>query len=101
MSCGYEAPTWAHYPDGRCIDGYLWDLDSGDGEFLTSGGDVPCPACNTIDYIQHCGNAPSGNARQRRRVVRIAARKVRLWAMRRSSFPCGVGVGGGGQGMEG
>lgn len=88
MTCGYEAPHWAHYPDARCIDGFLWDLDSGDGDgFLTSGGDVPCPACNTVEYIRDTGNAPSGNARQRRRVFRIAARKVRLWAMRRSSFP--------------
>jgi hypothetical protein len=90
MTCGYEAPTWAHYPDGRCIDGYLWDLDSGDGEFLTNGGDLPCPACNTLEYIDHNGNQPSGNSRQRRRVRRLAVRKVRLWAMRRSTFPCGL-----------
>jgi hypothetical protein len=87
MTCGYEAPHFgAPYPDARCIDGYLWDLDSGDGQYLTIGGDVPCPACNTIEYIRCSGSQPSGNARQRRRVLRIAVRKVRLWAMRRSSF---------------
>lgn len=91
MTCGYEAPTWAHYPDGRCIDGYLWDLDSvaGDG-MLYNGGEIPCPACNTVEYIDCTAPRSSGNARQRRRVVRIAARKVRLWAMRRSTFPCNV-----------
>lgn len=91
MTCGYEAAHWAHYPDARCIDGYLWDLDSGDGDFLTSGGDVPCPACNTMEYLAYAGNQPSGNARQRRRVMRIAAKRVRLWAMRRSSFPVVLG----------
>lgn len=97
MSCGYEAPHFgAHYPDARCIDGWLWDLDSGDGEFLYSGGDVPCPACNTAEYIDWTGNRASGNARQRRRVLRLAVHKVKLWAMRRSSFPCGTPTVGGG-----
>ncbi len=35
------------------IDGYLWDLDSGDGEYLTSGGDIPCPFCNPIDHLEY------------------------------------------------
>ena len=76
MTCGYEAPTWAHYPDGRCIDGYLWDLDSGDGEYLTSGGDVPCPCCNTVEYLDYLDKRPSGNARQRRRWLRVEARSA-------------------------
>lgn len=47
----------ASYPDARCIDGYLWDLDACD-EFdgktmLTSGGDDPCPVCNTKRYVQN------------------------------------------------
>jgi len=48
-SCGYEDRVFgATYPDGRCIDGWLWDLDSADGDgFLTSGGDIACPRCNT------------------------------------------------------
>ena len=46
--CRNEFPYFgASYPDARCINGYLWDLDSEmDGE-LTSGGEVPCPFCNT------------------------------------------------------
>lgn len=90
MTCGYEAPTWAHYPDGRCIDGYLWDLDSGDGEYLTSGGDVPCPCCNAAAYVDYCAHGPGGNSRQRRRWRRVEARKCRAWAIARSTFPCGV-----------
>ena len=26
----------ASYQDSQCIDDYLWDLDSGDGEYLSS-----------------------------------------------------------------
>ncbi|WP_163173334.1 hypothetical protein [Bacteroides sp. 51] len=46
----------AKYPDATCIDGYLYDLDSYDVidgvEGLTRGGDVPCPFCNTDDFIE-------------------------------------------------
>lgn len=44
----------ARYPDARCIDGYMWDLDSCDepGGPLFSGGDVPCPFCNAEKYIE-------------------------------------------------
>ena len=50
--CGNEFPYYgASYPDARCIDGYLWDMDLAadiDGEqYLTNGGDEPCPFCNT------------------------------------------------------
>lgn len=42
----------ARYPDATCIDGYLWDLDSGDKPGLLSvGGDTPCPFCNTEKFI--------------------------------------------------
>lgn len=41
----------ARYPDAACIDGYLWDLDSGDSDGLTKGGEDPCPCCNTRAYI--------------------------------------------------
>lgn len=67
LGCNYEAPTFgAHYPDGTCIDGYMWDLDSCDepGGGLRSGGDMPCPWCNTAEYIED--DAFGGNARQRR-----------------------------------
>jgi hypothetical protein len=54
LGCNYEAPTFgAHYPDGTCIDGYMWDLDSCDepGGGLCSGGDQPCPWCNTVELL--------------------------------------------------
>jgi hypothetical protein len=45
----------ASYPDSVCIDGYLWDADSGypsDGGWVyTFGGDIPCPQCNPVDLI--------------------------------------------------
>ncbi len=45
----------ASYPDAICCDGYLWDLDSYDSEVggLIIGGDVPCPFCNTEEFIEH------------------------------------------------
>ena len=43
----------ASYQDSQCIDGYLWDLDSGDGEHLYGGGDIPCPFCNTEKFIEY------------------------------------------------
>jgi len=46
MHCPEFSHFGARYPDARCIDGYLWDLDSADGEYLTSGGNDPCPYCN-------------------------------------------------------
>lgn len=50
--CGHTGKYFgASYVDGVCIDGFLWDLDSGDGDGLTNGGDRPCPACNTAVYL--------------------------------------------------
>ena len=45
----------ASYPDARCINGYLWDLDSYDSEVggLTIGGDAPCPFCKTEEFIEY------------------------------------------------
>jgi hypothetical protein len=43
----------AHYQDSQCIDGYLWDEDSGDGEYLASGGDIPCPFCKPVEHTQY------------------------------------------------
>lgn len=52
-----QCPEFPHfgakYPDARCIDGYLWDLDSGDENGLTHGGDDPCLFCNTEEYIEY------------------------------------------------
>lgn len=43
----------ASYPDARCIDGYLWDLDKCDEKGLYSSGDnPPCPFCNTQAFVE-------------------------------------------------
>ena len=54
-SCGFTARTFgASYEDGVCCDGYLWDLDSADGDgYLTWGGEIPCPSCNTARYLDY------------------------------------------------
>ncbi|CAN7447019.1 hypothetical protein LJR066_002792 [Acidovorax sp. LjRoot66] len=85
MSCGYTGRHFgATYPDAACIDGELWDLDSCDepGGALHSGGDIPCPRCNTREYVGCLmdGYDASGNARQRRRARRTLMRKVRTRA---------------------
>lgn len=52
LGCGIEFPHFgASYPDAVCIDGYLWDLDSGDKNELTIGGDDPCPVCNEEEWL--------------------------------------------------
>ncbi len=75
LGCEYVGGHFgAWYPDACCIDGYLWDLDSCDepGGGLSHGGDIPCPKCNTREYVEYAGEIPiSGNSRQRR----IAKRK--------------------------
>lgn len=49
--CGYE--FGANYPDSVCIDGYLWDADSGDDDHgLTNGGEWACPRCNTKRMLE-------------------------------------------------
>lgn len=89
LGCNYEAPTFgARYPDGTCIDGYMWDLDSCDepGGDLYSGGEIPCPWCNTAAHVECMDKRQSGNARQRRKAHRALITKVRAWADARSSF---------------
>ncbi|WP_154124182.1 hypothetical protein [Grimontia hollisae] len=57
--CGYQGYEFgATYEDGICIDGYMWDLDSGgldeNGDsFLDSGGDIPCPKCNIKARVKY------------------------------------------------
>ncbi|WP_336982508.1 hypothetical protein [Acinetobacter modestus] len=56
QQCPVQMPVsyfGASYPDSQCIEGYLWDEDSGDGEGLTSGGDIPCPFCNPNDHADY------------------------------------------------
>lgn len=51
--CGVEFPHFgANYPDAKCIDGYLWDMDSYEDGIYTIGGDDPCPICNTEKWLK-------------------------------------------------
>lgn len=55
MSKDNHCPEFPHfgapYPDARCINGYLWDLDKFDDKVgLYGGGNDPCPFCNTQEY---------------------------------------------------
>ena len=58
--CDYQGHEFgATYPDSVCIDGFLWDADSGDacgeGWCYTNGGEIPCPQCNAekhADYLR-------------------------------------------------
>ena len=51
--CGWSGRMFgAPYPDATCIEGMLWDLDSYDGEGLTSGGEIACPACNGASFLE-------------------------------------------------
>lgn len=51
--CNIEFPHFgASYPDAHCIDGYLWDMDSYEDGCYTSGGDAPCPFCNTEKWLE-------------------------------------------------
>lgn len=50
--CGVEFPHFgANYPDGKCINGYLWDMDSYEDGLYTIGGEDPCPICNTKEWL--------------------------------------------------
>jgi hypothetical protein len=55
--CDYQGHEFgATYPDSVCIDGSLWDADSGDatddgGWEYTNGGDIPCPECNHAEWL--------------------------------------------------
>ncbi len=57
--CDYQGHDFgAHYPDSTCIDGYLWDLDSGGvddsgNSYLDIGGYVPCPKCNAKAWVKY------------------------------------------------
>lgn len=82
MSCGYEGAHYgANYPDAACVDGELVDLDSCDepGGPCSFGG-IPCPCCNTREYVEWCDLRISGNAHQRRTQLRALIRKVKGWA---------------------
>jgi len=44
----------AKYPDARCIDGQLYDLDKCDdkGNLYEMGEYWPCPFCNTREFVK-------------------------------------------------
>lgn len=57
--CDYQGHEFlASYPDSVCIDGFLWDADSGDacddGWCYTNGGEIPCPKCNAEANAEYC-----------------------------------------------
>lgn len=51
--CDYQGYEFgAIYLDSVCIDGFLWDADSGNpGEPLEHGGEIPCPQCNHDPWL--------------------------------------------------
>ncbi|AUR98995.1 hypothetical protein NVP1259O_33 [Vibrio phage 1.259.O._10N.286.48.F4] len=57
--CDYQGHEFgAHYEDACCIDGFLWDLDSGGiddngNSYLDAGGDLPCPKCNPKKRVKY------------------------------------------------
>lgn len=56
--CNYQGHEFgASYPDSVCIDGYLWDADSGDacddGWLYTNGGEILCPQCNAEKHAEY------------------------------------------------
>lgn len=53
----------ANYPDARCIDGSLYDLDSYEDNGFTIGGEVPCPFCNTEAHIEYFIDTEAGITR--------------------------------------
>ena len=53
--CTAEFPFFgAKYPDARCIDGYLHDMDKCDenGNLYLMDESYPCPFCNREEFIQ-------------------------------------------------
>lgn len=51
----------ANYPDARCVDGFLWDMDKCDDlGRLYGGGEEPCPLCNTESFFKHHHDPWSG-----------------------------------------
>ena len=59
--CGIEFPYFgASYPDARCCDGYLWDMDSWDESLggFTIGGKEPCPVCENMEHLSSMDMTP-------------------------------------------
>ena len=54
----------AWYPDARCIDGFLWDLDKYEDGQLYDGGEEPCPFCNRESFIEIHLDEDNGDTRE-------------------------------------
>lgn len=56
----------AAYPDARCIDGVLYDLDNCDehGNPYERGEEEPCPFCKTEDWIEKHLEDDAGKTRE-------------------------------------
>jgi hypothetical protein len=66
--CGYKGFEFgARYLDSICLDGWLWDADSGDSNGMTVGGEFACPKCNPEIYMEQFG---CDEAEVNRRVAR-------------------------------
>jgi hypothetical protein len=85
--CGQD--FGANYPDSVCIDGYLWDADSGeasgDGWMYDHGGDIPCPACNEKEAVYAMAERLYGQADDKRPLIAFypaARRRVRDYVQR-------------------
>ncbi|VVE30968.1 hypothetical protein PEP31012_03674 [Pandoraea eparura] len=75
--CGYEGAHFgAPYIDAICIEGELWDLDAFEDGMLVGGGNMPCPCCNTREYLEYQDYRYTGNARNRRAQIRKDIRRI-------------------------
>lgn len=59
----------ASYPDGSCVDGYLWDDDSVENGHYTCGGDIPCPLCRPDEYDEYNEDNNEGQGKNQSEVV--------------------------------
>lgn len=80
--CDYEGYEFGGgYLDATCIDGYLWDMDSTDDEgMLSSGGDIPCPKCNSkafLDYAKEDVECGVGSEDNNKELFVAAIKKVK------------------------
>ena len=93
MSCAYQGYEFgASYLDSVCIDGYLWDADSGhsdpagDGWRYTSGGVIPCPLCRFKEAVSRIAAARLSERKHRPRkrkwFLNNVRRSVRAYLIR-------------------
>jgi hypothetical protein len=85
--CDYQGYEFgANYLDSVCLEGYLWDADSGDacegGWMYTNGGDIPCPKCNHAEWLDYHRESYRDDA-----YVAVAERR---WPFRKPRIPEGV-----------